>query len=1469
MSVQLKLKKKNKPITPDISESEDDEKKSLRIDTKKDRTETKIKDECLIDAMNKLYTKKCGVTNKKILESEESNWEDLKDKPLDSNAFLYPSLDDPNFNVKIASKKEFSDTKYDGSIYDVEAYSNVLKTAEYELLPQQAFVRNFLSFQTPYNSLLLYHGLGSGKTCSAIGVCEEMRDYLKQMGINKRIIIVASPNVQDNFKLQLFDERKLKEVDGIWTTKGCLGNKLLKEINPTGMKGLSREKVVQLVNNLIRTSYSFKGYVQFSNEIVRNSGNASDPLEYKIKNLENEYSDRLVVIDEVHNIRISDDNENKNVAKNLMFLVSVVSNLRLLLLSATPMFNSYKEIVWLINLMNMNDRRGMISVSDIFSSDGSWKKGKRGEEIGKDLLMRKATGYVSYVRGENPYTFPFRVYPDRFAIDNTFKSIEEYPKYQLNGKKIPDDKKISKLSLFITKIGDYQQLGYDYIMRRLRTRGEKQITTRTGAKRTKSSFKSMKSFGYTDLQIPIEALNIIYPYDGLKQLVDSLPELEYDDEVDEENEDFSLVSSDSIKEKEITEEIDDVLSSGPKVQREHEIRSELESEPYMTEGVEATIEPNSSKELRKKEIDKKEETGEEEIIIVPKKRRVKKTGTPNVGRKSKTDISFKGSLKPNIKAQSTNANAVNANAVTHIAEGEGKKIKESEKIKGGERSEEHSLEKQVLYIDSKELTGAQGLKRIMNYVDTKTPAEKGKFEYKRGSPKIFQPNEIGKYSAKIKNICESIYNSETKEVSDGIILIYSAYIDAGIIPMALALEEMGFTRYVTGSDKKTLFNNPPTLPVDVRTMKPPTDKKDFKPARYVMITGDSRISPNNDGAVKAITSNNNLFRTDKNGNIIDTSGEVIKVVLISQAGSEGLDFKGIRQVHILEPWYNMNRIEQIIGRAVRNFSHKDLPFSQRNVQIFLYGTILENSDEEAVDLYVYRMAEIKAVKIGKVTRLLKQTSVDCIINHDQTELIASNFDKIKENQNIVQTLSDHQKLEKFQIGDIDDSATCDYMTCEFKCLSGTKTEYSKLENIESNTDTYNETFMLINSDKLIQKIKGLMKLRHFYKRNELLDLINTPKKYPTEQIYSALTQIINDNSEFIVDKYDRTGYLVNIGEYYMFQPSEINYKNISIYERSVPIDYKHNAINFVIKSELSRPVIDKRNIEKSIDEIDDIETNAIVGKKIFDDMFNNYMSVFNTTSVNRGDDDWYHLCGVVIRKMMNEDYLFKDKTPQERLEIFEEFLIEHIVDSLMIDEKIHMLNYIYLDLNMENKLTNEKIKRFYIKSKKYLLSRIIVSNGIKAIVMFNGPSRKDNLRIYILNDSEWVPVDEENRLSLQSAIKNTYKLIDPKNLAEYVGFIGFETNNKFMVYKVKDTKNKRSTGFRCDQATKQKLKSVFESIIDDDEYFDKIMKETSQELRVRQEFILRGYQKNKFKNKVWFLDTETAIINEFEKKEKS
>ena len=78
--------------------------------------------------------------------------------------------------------------------------------------------------------------------------------------------------------------------------------------------------------------------------------------------------------------------------------------------------------------------------------------------------------------------------------------------------------------------------------------------------------------------------------------------------------------------------------------------------------------------------------------------------------------------------------------------------------------------------------------------------------------------------------------------------------------------------------------------------------------------------------------------------------------MISKAAAEGVDFKNIRQIHILEPWYNMNRIEQIIGRGVRNLSHCALEFRKRNVEIFLHTTLLDNSMESA-DMYLYRLSE--------------------------------------------------------------------------------------------------------------------------------------------------------------------------------------------------------------------------------------------------------------------------------------------------------------------------------------------------------------------------------------------------------------------------------------------------------------------------------------------------------------------------------
>ena len=144
--------------------------------------------------------------------------------------------------------------------------------------------------------------------------------------------------------------------------------------------------------------------------------------------------------------------------------------------------------------------------------------------------------------------------------------------------------------------------------------------------------------------------------------------------------------------------------------------------------------------------------------------------------------------------------------------------------------------------------------------------------------------------------------------------------------------------------------------------------------------------------------------------------------------------------------------------------------------------------------YEYKIT-YKAIKIGKVTRLLKEVSVDCLVHYEQSQFTPENFNKIEENKTIKQTLSNHLELENFEVGDMPNSATCDYMdTCEYKCLPAN----DQVDDNLMNFDTYNETFMLMNSDKIIQKIKTLFTMRFFYKKQTLFQLINVPKKYPTD-----------------------------------------------------------------------------------------------------------------------------------------------------------------------------------------------------------------------------------------------------------------------------------------------------------------------------------------------------------------------------------
>ena len=206
------------------------------------------------------------------------------------------------------------------------------------------------------------------------------------------------------------------------------------------------------------------------------------------------------------------------------------------------------------------------------------------------------------------------------------------------------------------------------------------------------------------------------------------------------------------------------------------------------------------------------------------------------------------------------------------------------------------------------------------------------------------PDKLGRIAAKMLRICDLIRESK------GIVLVYSRFIWYGVVPLAIALEHMGLKRY----GQPNVLTGRPDL---VRNQVPPNTS-------YCILNGDKQImgSSSIDSCIEALNSPKNL------------NGDVIKVVLITQVAGEGLSLRNVREVHILEPWFHMNRMNQVIGRALRTCSHVDLPLRDRNVSVFLHAI----DDTNSADLEVYRNIVIpKLTKIQQIEDLVRSSALDC------------------------------------------------------------------------------------------------------------------------------------------------------------------------------------------------------------------------------------------------------------------------------------------------------------------------------------------------------------------------------------------------------------------------------------------------------------------------------------------------------------
>ena len=205
--------------------------------------------------------------------------------------------------------------------------------------------------------------------------------------------------------------------------------------------------------------------------------------------------------------------------------------------------------------------------------------------------------------------------------------------------------------------------------------------------------------------------------------------------------------------------------------------------------------------------------------------------------------------------------------------------------------------------------------------------------------------DLPKYSCKFAAIIEKI------EKTSGKIFIYSNFKEfGGLVSFIKVLDAYGYKSYnKTGIGKK----------------------------RFAIWTGDETDIIKNQIR--------NVFNKIEN-----IKGKNIKLLLGSSSIKEGVNLLNVKQVHIIDGYWNWNKLKQIIGRVSRMCSHKEMDEDKRKVSVYLYLAVAPGNKTETVDEYMRDLAHEKDKLIQKFENTIIESAVDCSLNHNSNTNMGEN-----------------------------------------------------------------------------------------------------------------------------------------------------------------------------------------------------------------------------------------------------------------------------------------------------------------------------------------------------------------------------------------------------------------------------------------------------------------------------------------------
>lgn len=242
-----------------------------------------------------------------------------------------------------------------------------------ELLPHQKVVRDYLMTETPYRGLLLYHGLGSGKTCSSIAVAESLLS-------NRKVFVMLPASLESNYRgelrkcgdpLYMYDQhwrqQTLDDESRVSAKKLGISDAFLdrnrmffttvtgEESNFDKLPKPAQEIIAKQIEDIIDQRFTFIRYNGLSSNNIAKYAPSEGP---------NPYDNSVVIIDEVHNL-IGRVTNASDIGRKLYDKIYTAKNCKVVALSGTPVINKANEIAYLMNLLRGPIERIVVPVQAI------------------------------------------------------------------------------------------------------------------------------------------------------------------------------------------------------------------------------------------------------------------------------------------------------------------------------------------------------------------------------------------------------------------------------------------------------------------------------------------------------------------------------------------------------------------------------------------------------------------------------------------------------------------------------------------------------------------------------------------------------------------------------------------------------------------------------------------------------------------------------------------------------------------------------------------------------------------------------------------------------------------------------------------------------------------------------------------------------------------------------------------------